>query len=193
MTGTITFALGALALLATPGPTNTLLATAGATKGIRASLPLLLGEAAGYLAAIVILRTLVGPLIAAEPLLTQVLSGLICLYLVYLAARLWRSSGLPLDGKAHIGVFTVFLTTLFNPKAIVFAFTLLPASLSLAGLLPWLGALIALIAVCGSAWITLGATLATRAGAGPNLGFRAGAIALLVLAVVVGTRAAGLA
>jgi len=40
------FALAVLTILGTPGPTNTLLATAGATGGLRRSLPLVPAEAA---------------------------------------------------------------------------------------------------------------------------------------------------
>lgn len=193
MTDLATFTLGAIALLATPGPTNTLLATAGATQGIRASLPLLLAEAAGYTLAILILRTLVGPLIAAEPVLAQALSALVCLYLIYLAWKLWRTSTLPVASAAsRIGFGNVFVTTLLNPKAIVFAFTLLPAGSEEGSLAPWVAATVALIVVCGGAWITLGAALMTKTGANHRVGYRAGALALLALAMLLGSRAAGI-
>jgi len=63
----IAFAAAALSLLATPGPTNTLLATSGAKVGLRRSLPLLGAELGGYLLAILLLRALIGPLMAANP------------------------------------------------------------------------------------------------------------------------------
>lgn len=192
MTDIVTFTLGALALLATPGPTNTLLATAGATRGIKASLPLLGAEAAGYTLAILTLRDLIGPMMATEPALAQALSGIVCAYLVYLSWKLWRSSSLPLAGTSHIGAASVFITTLFNPKAIVFAFTLLPAGIDAPDLAPWFAALIGLIALCGGTWIVAGAALSRQSGAAPRIGYRAGAVALLTLAMVVGTRAAGL-
>ena len=49
MTDKFSFIIVALALLATPGPTNTLLATSGAASGFRKSLVLLLGEFLGYM------------------------------------------------------------------------------------------------------------------------------------------------
>jgi len=44
MTDEFSFIIVALALLATPGPTNTLLATSGAASGFRKSLVLFFGE-----------------------------------------------------------------------------------------------------------------------------------------------------
>ena len=187
-----TFTLGAIALLATPGPTNTLLATAGATRGIRASLPLLLAEAAGYTLAILILRSLVGPLIAAEPALAQALSAMVCLYLIYLSWKLWRTSSLPVAAASRIGFSNVFVTTLLNPKAVVFAFTLLPDGLGAGSLAPWFTALVVLIALCGGAWIALGAAITKQTGSAPSFGYRAGAVALLTLAMLIGSRAAGI-
>ena len=90
MTEAVAFVLGALTLLATPGPTNTLLAASGAISGFRKSLGLLAGELLGYLLAITVLRTAVGPLLLAIPALATVLSALVCVYLLYLAGTLWR-------------------------------------------------------------------------------------------------------
>jgi len=67
MSEAATFFLGAVAVLATPGPTNTLLATSGAISGFRRSLPLLGGELGGYLLAIVVLLSFIGPIVAAMP------------------------------------------------------------------------------------------------------------------------------
>lgn len=187
----IMFALGSVALLAVPGPTNTLLASSGAARGLRPSLPLLFGEAAGYLIGILILRTIAAPLMDTEARLAQILSALVCAYLLFLSWKLWQSSASPLKPGATIGIGSVFLTTLLNPKAVVFAYLLLPSG-GIADLAPWLSVLVVLIALCGSAWITVGAVVVGRAGPSPEIGYRAGAIALFVLAMVLGTRASGI-
>jgi threonine/homoserine/homoserine lactone efflux protein len=195
MNDILAFTLGAVALLATPGPTNTLLATAGATRGVKSSLPLLLGEAAGYVVAIIMLRAAVGPFVAAEPAFGQILSWLVCAYLVYVSLSLWRRSTLPLDVAKPVTLPNVFIATLLNPKAIVFAFTVLPhtGSIDPVTLAPWLAALVVLIALAGGSWIMLGAAVIKGSGHSPRLGYRAGAVALLVFAMLLGTRAAGMA
>lgn len=192
MNDLLLFALGTVALLATPGPTNTLLATSGAVRGVRPSLPLLMGEAAGYLAAILLLRTVAAPVMAAQTQVAQILSGVVCAYLLFLSWKLWRTSAVPVQPEAAISLSSVFLTTLLNPKAFVFAYLLLPAG-RIVDLTEWLIALLALIALCGSAWIAIGATVMHRSRHRANVGYRAGAIALFVLAMVLGSRASGMA
>jgi hypothetical protein len=61
------FTLAVLAILGTPGPTNTLLATSGAGVGLRRSLVLLPAEACGYLISILLLGLVLGPVVAASP------------------------------------------------------------------------------------------------------------------------------
>ena len=67
MTDPILFFLAVATILATPGPTNTLMATSGATAGIVRSLPLLMAEIAGYLIAILMIRAVLAPLVHAYP------------------------------------------------------------------------------------------------------------------------------
>jgi threonine/homoserine/homoserine lactone efflux protein len=141
-----------------------------------------------------VLRAAVGPFVAAEPVFGQILSGLVCAYLVYMSLSLWRRSTLPLDVARPVTLTNVFIATLLNPKAIVFAFTVLPhtGSIDLVQLAPWLVALVGFIALAGTSWIILGAAVIKGSGHGPRLGYRAGAVALLVFAMLLGTRAAGM-
>ncbi|MFC5323450.1 LysE family translocator [Bradyrhizobium oligotrophicum] len=183
----LTFIAAAIALLATPGPTNTLLATAGASRGARASAHLLLAEWAGYLLAILMLRMVLGPVVAAAPLVGHALRIVVVLYLLHLAVALWRHGSGGTTDAAPVTLRRVFVTTLFNPKAIIFAFTLLPATGDLTELLPWFAALGLSTAMIGSGWILLGATL--RRGFGhvvpATLGYRCSAAALALLACVI--------
>lgn len=180
----VAFVLASLTLLATPGPTNTLLATSGAAVGVRRSLPLLAGEFAGYLLAIVLLIGLVGPVIAAAPVVGTALRLAAAVYLLYLAAKLWEAGVRVAADGTSVTFANVFVTTLLNPKAIIFAFTLLPADLALADLAPWMAGLSLMIGAVGGIWIVGGASLRRGfAGTVPSrIGYRASALALALLA-----------
>ncbi len=90
MTETAAFLLASLALLATPGPTNALLATAGAVRGFRGALPAVPAAIAGYGVAIGLLVGLAGPAVAASPLVAAGLKAAAGLYLIRASLKLWR-------------------------------------------------------------------------------------------------------
>lgn len=121
------FALATFALLATPGPTNTLLATAGALSGIRRASVLLVGEIIGYLTTITLLLTALGPIIHAQPMIATIVKLVVAAYVAWAAIRLWRrretGDGAP---KQAVTLWQVLVTTLLNPKALVFAFSVFP-------------------------------------------------------------------
>ena len=178
-------------LLATPGPTNTLLATSGAEVGWRRSVPLLAAELFGYLLAIAILRLALGPFIVSRPIVAAALQAVVALYLVYLAVALWRRSSLPLAQGRSITFAGVFLTTLLNPKGLIFAFSLLPAPpAGLPALLPWLALLSAEIVAIGFSWTLLGSLLmrSLQDPARARIGYRASAAVLGLLASMMATR-----
>lgn len=176
-------------LLATPGPTNTLLATAGAEVGWRRSAALLAAELLGYLLAIAILRLALGPFIASRPIVATTLQAVVALYLVYLATALWRRSSLPLAQGRSITFARVFLTTTLNPKGLIFAFTLLPPA-GFSALLPWLAVLSAEIVAIGFGWVLVGSTLqrSLQDPAKARLGYRASAAVLGLLASIFAAR-----
>ncbi len=189
----VAFILAALTLLATPGPTNTLLAMSGAAAGLRPSLRLLGAELAGYMISILTLALVLGPLVKGNPVVAITLKGLCALYLVYLAVKLWREGSSALMTSAPVPFRRVFTTTLLNPKAVIFAFLILPHLAErrvLAGL-PYLAGLCGLIFLVGGSWICLGSAL--RAGSGGKLAGglvrRIGAGALVIFALVLGSSA----
>jgi threonine/homoserine/homoserine lactone efflux protein len=120
------FALAVLVILGTPGPTNSLLATGGATLGWRRALSLIPAEAAGYGISITVLGLLLGPVVAGQPLVATALRLLVGAYLLVLAVRLWRRGAPGWTGGALVRPRQVFVTTLLNPKALVFAFGVVP-------------------------------------------------------------------
>jgi threonine/homoserine/homoserine lactone efflux protein len=196
MTDELSFIIVAVALLATPGPTNTLLATSGAASGFRKSLVLLLGEFLGYLIAIAVLITAMGPIVARAPnfgLALRIASGL---YLLHVAWKLWGHTEEMLLRKGGVSLRQVFVTTLLNPKALIFAFAIIPfgSTGDIWKSAPWLATLTLLIAIVGSCWIAAGTALQRGMGGGvsAHMCCRAGAIVLtLFAALICGTAVAG--
>ena len=162
MSDTLLFALGVAIVLITPGPTNTLLAAAGWRQGVRHAAPLAGAELAGYLVSISVWG---GFLAHAEhslvwlPLLVRIAS---CLYVAYLAVRMWRTSLMvQASSQADIGPRTLFVATLLNPKALLFAGTIFPpaAFAQEADYLAAMGVFSLLLLPIGLAWIAFGAAL----------------------------------
>ena len=84
------FVLAVVTILGTPGPTNTLLATAGAAAGVRRCLLLVPAELGGYLISILIVSGLLHYSAWRTSAITTALRVVIGLYLLFLAVRLWR-------------------------------------------------------------------------------------------------------
>jgi threonine/homoserine/homoserine lactone efflux protein len=183
MTDPLLFALAVLAILATPGPTNTLLATGAASAGFRQALPLIPAEAAGYLIAISVIGYGLGPAVAGSPLLGLALRLAVGAYLIHLALKLWRGARRPAYGAGIVTPVRMFLTTLLNPKAIVLALAVVPlqADYGWAYLLSF-GCLVAGVAL---GWIGFGALLgrAVEATACEGLVPRIGAAVIGAFAV----------
>jgi threonine/homoserine/homoserine lactone efflux protein len=169
MTDPVAFALAALALLATPGPTNTLLATSGAAAGFARSIRLVLAETLGYTFSITMLALLIGPIVNASQALGIALRLGCGLFLLYAAWRLWREGATALTSTEPVAFRRVLIATALNPKAVIFAFVILPhlSNGEVQAALPYFAALIAMIALVGSGWIAAGAVL--RAGRGTLL------------------------
>lgn len=186
MTDPVQFVLAALALLIVPGPTNTVLAVAGAAGG-RSPVPLLVAELIGYLAVILLARLVLLPLLAVFPTADLIIRAVVIAYLLFAAYRLW-SAPLDLTGMTAVGFGTVLATTFFNPKGLIFAASVFPRN-DLA--LPLYAALFGAIAMgTGLAWFLVGRGVARLGRARTALLPRLGAGALLVFAALLALSAA---
>ena len=188
MNNPIAFAVAALLLLATPGPTNTLLATSGAAAGVKRSAHLVGAELLGYLFSITTLALVVGPFVRNAHALGVALRVGCGAFLLYAAWRLWREGSAALTSEEPVRFRRVLVATALNPKAVVFAFAIVPylAQGQVAAAAPYMAALGAMIGAVGLAWISLGAGL--RAGAhtsGGGVARRVGALVLCLFAVLI--------
>ena len=148
-----------LAILLTPGPTNALLWSSGALRGLRASLPLLAVELGGYLVGVGTWRLLGEGLLRAAPQLGLALKLLAAAYLVFLAWRLWRQPQPAPDAEPPVGPRHLFITTLLNPKGAVFAFGVFPHFDGAAAALPYVLLFTATVPTIGALWIGFGQAL----------------------------------
>jgi threonine/homoserine/homoserine lactone efflux protein len=154
--------LGTAVVLVMPGPTNTLLAAAGLRQGIKRSARLTGAELAGYLVSISVWGHFLAQ--AAHsltwlPALVRIASSL---YIAILAVRMWRAAiSLPSSAQQAIGLRTLFVATLLNPKAILFAGTIFPGAAfeSLSAYVEAMAIFTALLIPIGLAWIAFGAAL----------------------------------
>jgi len=159
------FAATCLALLLAPGPTNTLMAVAGAQGGLARPLRLLPAELAGYLCALVPLGLVGESLLTRWPQAAEALALLAALWVLLLARHLWRRPSAGTD-SAPVGAGRVFVTTLLNPKALIFGLVLMPTPLD-AGYGQHLAVFGLLVALVALAWGSAGAL--TRRGRGAAL------------------------
>ena len=127
MTDPVQFIVAVVLLLATPGPTNTVMATGGAVNRGEPPWSFMLAELGGYLAIVFTSRLVLLPLIDVHPGAGVVLKcrrgRLSCL---------GRPSSCGGHGSAadptagRISARMVFVTTFLNPKGLVFAVAVIP-------------------------------------------------------------------
>lgn len=181
MSDLLSFVLAVLALLATPGPTNTLMAASGAQRGVVKSLPLLAGELGGYAIAITVWIELVGAAAAGQPLVPVIAKFIAAAFLLWSAWKLWANAGHADLSQRGITLGRVFATTLINPKALVFAFAIFP-HVGFVDRLPYDGVFAVLVIATAVGWMTLG-TVAARSSAGLLTSSRVERITAVALAV----------
>lgn len=157
------FVIASLLVLFVPGPTNTLLATRGALLGFRRALGGVLAEMIGYAVAILALRLILEPITAHVPAARIFLQATCACYLIFVSYRLW--TGAQKGDPDGVSLRRIFVATLSNPKAFLFAFVILPAPVAdimrtnaMNGLI-----LLGLIALAGTVWTMVGALAVARA------------------------------
>lgn len=119
------FLSGVGALLLAPGPTNTLMALAGARDGIRGLRWLILAELAGYLAILLPLTWLGAEALGQWNAASIYLKLAAAMWVMFLAVRFWVMGGNERECEVTVG--RVFLTTFLSPKALVFGLVFLPS------------------------------------------------------------------
>ena len=152
------FLLEVLSVLAVPGPTNSLLFVSGVTRGLWASLPLIFAELGAYSISISFLVLVLEPASRSHSTVGLLLRILCSVYLAQMAVWLWRWKEQKVPASHPITFRRVFLTTLINPKNLVFAFLIFPR----AGFTVFFPSLLGFSVICivaASSWIAGGALL----------------------------------
>lgn len=158
------FVVGVTVILAMPGPTNTLLAAAGLRQGFARSARLTGAELAGYIVSISLWGRFLEQAAQSLPWLPAAARIASSVYIALLAVRMWRTAKvLPSAAKQAIGMRTLFVATLLNPKALLFASAIFPpaAFWDLPAYLSAMGLFAALLVPIGLAWVAFGASLSS--------------------------------
>lgn len=150
--------LAVLALLLTPGPTNTLILLAGAERGLQGALRLIPAELAGYFLTVLPLALLGAAALEELPALRVAVTLAAALWVAVLAVRLWRLPGADPAARS-VSAGALVTTTALNPKALIFGLVLLPSPDRLGWNLALFAALVALVGVF---WAAVGAGLRGR-------------------------------
>ena len=157
------FLLVIATILLTPGPTNTLLASSGISRGLRRSAPLLSFECLGYVCATSLWGLVLNTTMQDYPFVINIIKVVSGLYIARLGLRLWAQAGhdAALEQMAAVKPSELFVATLLNPKAVIFAMVLFPVQtwLSVSNYAEVMGNFVALVAVIGELWIALGSVL----------------------------------
>ncbi|MCG2599352.1 MAG: LysE family transporter, partial [Achromobacter sp.] len=109
----------AVPMIISPGPGNTLLATAGGRYGLRGSVPFWVGFEAANLALCALYGLGLGGALHEHPQIHVVLKWMGVLYLLYLAWGFFRASAKPASQAADtrpLGFVDGFICVILNPK-----------------------------------------------------------------------------
>ena len=112
-------------ILAMPGPTNTLLFSSSVARGFSRSLVLVAAELVAYLLAISCWGFLLLKLLNDQAWIATTLKLGAAFYIAYLSLKIWKFEK-SLTPESSITSRHVFITTLLNPKAFLFASFVMP-------------------------------------------------------------------
>jgi threonine/homoserine/homoserine lactone efflux protein len=145
-------------------------------------------ELGAYLISLSLLVFVVVPASQSHSAISHVLHLVCSAYLVYVAFWLWRSGEQEIQTSHPITFSRVFLTTLVNPKNLIFAFGIFPAtSTAPHGMLPYLSGFSVICTGVGCCWIAAGMLLHSTGAPKPHLNwlYRGEACLLVGFAVLI--------
>lgn len=152
-------------VLMTPGPTNTLLASSGIQVGVRRSLALIPTEALGYFISITLWGIIIGTVSKQFPIIPTMLKLFSAGYILFLALKLWRTASQEVNfNQPTIQAKQLFIATLVNPKALLFASAVFPVFVwkSMAAYTAHMLVFLLLIVPIAFFWTYIGAVLANN-------------------------------
>ncbi len=152
-------------VLMTPGPTNTLLASSGIQVGVRRSLALIPTEALGYFISITLWGMIIGTVSKQFPIIPTMLKLFSAGYILFLALKLWRTASQEVNfNQPTIQAKQLFIATLVNPKALLFASAVFPVFVwkSMAAYTAHMLVFLLLIVPIAFFWTYIGAVLANN-------------------------------
>lgn len=152
-------------VLIVPGPTNTLLLSSGLKSGVRNTWPLIIAEALGYVASISAWGFFLHAFAANHVWIVYAVKIASSAYILYLAISMWRRSAIIQNSSMRlVSLHEMFITTLTNPKAFIFASALFPPeAFQTVHYYAWSFAVFLIVLVpIGATWSGLGRFLALR-------------------------------
>ncbi|MEX5571492.1 LysE family transporter [Pseudomonas lijiangensis] len=165
MSGSIFLTL--LAVLAVPGPTNSLLFQTGMNRGFNAKSLLWVGaEWLAYMIQITAWGLTLDRVARDYPWVATLSKAFAVCFLFYIAMKLWSMarSAQHTEDTPGLSPTGLFVATLTNPKGLFFASFVAPAGtfLSSADYLAFMSTFTAVVLPVGSAWVIFGACFGSR-------------------------------
>ncbi|MCL6231158.1 LysE family translocator [Acinetobacter amyesii] len=122
------FVFAMIAVMMTPGPSNALMASSAHQQGIAKTCMLIPAELLGYFYAINLWALIIHLSAPVWPNLIHLLHFLSIAYVLWLAFHLWKSTHLHQYNQKHPSIQPreLFISSLKNPKALLFAAGIFP-------------------------------------------------------------------